>query len=599
MKPTQPTTDYFHKVVDCQWACPAYTPVPQYIGLIAESRFTDAYLLNWRANVFPGILGRTCDRPCEPACRRGRVDKEPVAICRLKRVAADNKLDVSELLPIPAKRNGKRIALVGGGPASLTVARDLNLAGYDCTVFDREPKAGGMVRTRVPHFRVPEEIVDEETSYILDNGVTFQTRAITSMKALLAESWDAVFVGTGAPRGLDLILPGRNEAAANVHIATDWLANIWFKHTKTIGRRVVVIGAGNTAMDCARSARRIGGQDVTVVARGTLDQMRAAPWEREEAKREGVTIRDLLVPKAYLNNNGRLSGVEFESVHAEEVNGKRKLVPSGKPPVIIECDDVIVAVGQESLLPWIERDIGVQFDSRSRPVFDPRTLASTHPKIFFGGDVAFGPKNIVTAVGHGREAAISIDLFLRGADLNTRPSPKISWSPGEIRNLEIPPRNPELSRETRHTVPRRSTAIALETLEAEAELGFDLESAIAEAKRCLHCETQTIYETPLCVDCKACEQVCPTNCIAFTKNGEEADLRTRLSARNLDQALLIGGQISTGRIMVKTEDLCLHCGLCAENCPTGAWHMEDFFLDSARATDLTDSPIPAREIDHA
>jgi len=272
--------DYFHKVVDCQWACPAHTPVPEYIRMIADRRYTDAYMVNWNSNVFPGILGRTCDRPCEPACRRGRVENEPVAICRLKRVAADNKGDIRSFLPhIPREKNGKRIALVGAGPASLTVARDLMPLGYDCVMFDGDAKGGGMMRTQIPRFRLPETVTDEEVELILDMGV--ETRfgePVRSLKMLLAEDWDAVFVGCGAPRGRDLDIPGRNEAAANIHIGIDWLSSVSFGHVDKIGRRVVVLGGGNTAMDCCRSSRRLGGEDVKVVVRSGYEEMKASPW---------------------------------------------------------------------------------------------------------------------------------------------------------------------------------------------------------------------------------------------------------------------------------------------------------------------------------
>ena len=331
MKPTDISApDYFHKVVDCQWACPAHTPVPEYIRLIAAGRYSDAYMLNWKSNVFPGILGRTCDRPCEPACRRVRVEDEPVAICRLKRVAADYKDDIKARLPRPAATgNGKRIALVGAGPASLTVARDLAPLGYTCVVFDSDTRAGGMMRTQIPKFRLPDSVIDEETDYILDLGVDFRggTR-IDSLKALLEDGYDAVVVGSGAPRGRDLDIPGRQEAAANIHIGIDWLASVSFDHIHSIGRRVIVLGGGNTAMDCCRSARRLGGEDVKVVVRSGYEEMKASPWEKEDARREGIPIHNFLVPKAFLHTDGRLTGVRFETVTAEhDARGRRKLVP--------------------------------------------------------------------------------------------------------------------------------------------------------------------------------------------------------------------------------------------------------------------------------
>src|SRR6187397_671710 len=414
---------YFHKVVDCQWACPAHTPVPEYIRLIAQGRYSDAYMINWKSNVFPGILGRTCDRPCEPACRRGRVEETPVAICRLKRVAADFKDDVKHRLPKPVAKNGKRIALVGGGPASLAVARDLSPLGYHCTVFDQDPKAGGMMRTQIPKFRLPDVVVDEETDYILNLGIEWKggTR-IDSMKKLLSEKFDAIFVGSGAPRGRELDIPGRKEAARNIHIGIDWLSSIAFGHTTKIGKRVIVLGGGNTAMDCCRSSRRLGGEDVKVIVRSGFDEMKASPWEKEDAQHEGIPIHNFLVPKEFTHKDGKLTGVIFEKVKAEyDDKGRRKLVPSGEPDQHFECDDVLVAVGQENSFPWIERDIGLEFDKCEMPKVDPKTLASTNPKVFFGGDAAFGPKNIISAVAHGHEAAVSIYKFCSGSDVNDRP----------------------------------------------------------------------------------------------------------------------------------------------------------------------------------
>ena len=420
--------DYFHKVVDCQWACPAHTPVPEYIRLIAQGRYSDAYMINWRSNVFPGILGRTCDRPCEPACRRVRVEKEPVAICRLKRVAADYKDDIRDRLPKPAtKKNGKRIALVGGGPASLTVARDLAPLGYQCVVFDSDPKAGGMIRTQIPKFRLPDSVIDEECGYILDLGVEFRSgKRIDSLKALLTEGWDAIFVGSGAPRGRDLDIPGRKEAAKNIHIGIDWLSSVSFGHISKIGKRVVVLGGGNTAMDCCRSARRLGGEQVDVVVRSGFEEMKASPWEKEDAMHEGIPIHNYLVPKEFTHENGKLTGITFEKVKAEfDAKGRRKLVSAGEPDQHFPCDDVLVAVGQENAFPWIERDIGIEFDQWNMPKVDTKTMASTHPKIFFGGDAAFGPKNIIWAVAHGHEAAVSIDKVLHGEDIADRPLPAV------------------------------------------------------------------------------------------------------------------------------------------------------------------------------
>ncbi|HZY14541.1 MAG TPA: FAD-dependent oxidoreductase [Beijerinckiaceae bacterium] len=588
MKPESANeAEYFHKVVDCQWACPAHTPVPEYIRLIAAGRYSEAYMINWESNVFPGILGRTCDRPCEPACRRGRVEDEPVAICRLKRVAGDFKGDIRHRLPPKTTiGNGKRIACIGAGPASLTVARDLAPLGYGVTIFDAEALAGGMMRTQIPKFRLPEQVIDEEVGYVLDLGIEFRkAQHIDSLKALLEDGWDAVFVGTGAPRGRDLDLPGRNEAAAHIHIGIDWLANVAFGHVASIAKRVIVLGGGNTAMDCCRSARRLGGEDVRVVVRSGFEEMKASPWEKEDAMHEGIPILNFLVPKAFLHDNGRLTGVAFEKVCAEfDANNRRSLVPSGEPDVLIECDAVLVAVGQENAFPWIERDIGIEFDRSGMPVVDKVTYASTLKNVFFGGDSAFGPKNIIWAVAHGHAAAISIDLLCRGEDISERPAPGHTLVSQKMGIHEWSYEN-DISLQERLKVPLRDNAIALSNIKVEVELGFDLERALAETQRCLNCDVQTVFARSLCIECDACVDICPMDCITFTADGDEADLRTRLNApaNNLTQDLYLSDKLKTGRILVKDEDVCLHCGLCAERCPTGAWDMQKFDIHLPRA----------------
>jgi formate dehydrogenase (NADP+) beta subunit len=624
MKPTDiKHPDYFHKVVDCQWACPAHTPVPEYIRLIAAGRYGDAYLVNWKSNVFPGILGRTCDRPCEPACRRRRVEEgsaehrrvdakpEPVAICRLKRVAADYKEDIRPRLPKPVeRRNGKRIALVGAGPASLTVARDLAPLGYECVVFDADPAAGGMMRTQIPKFRLPDRVIDEEVGYILDGGIEFRggTR-IESLAKLLApdapEQWDAVFIGSGAPRGRDLDIAGRREAADSIQIGIDWLSSVSFGHTTKIGRRVVVLGGGNTAMDCCRSSRRLGGEEVSVVVRSGFDEMKASPWEKEDAMHEGIPIHNFLVPLEFTHENGRLTGVSFEKVAAQrDARGRRQLKPTGEAPVHFPCDDVLLAIGQENAFPWIERDIGVDFDEWGMPIVDRTTMASTRPGVYFGGDAAFGPKNIIWAVAHGHDAAISIDLCCRGEPLTNRPPPHVNLLSQKMGIHEWSYDN-GIHGDRRYRVPLKDVTIALKDIRTEVELGFDPKLAYAEAQRCLNCDVQTVFADKLCIECDACVDICPMDCITFTGNGEEADLRTRLMApaSDVEQALYVSAPVRTGRIMAKDEDVCLHCGLCAERCPTGAWDMQKFLLEMAQADDRAHAgppgPRPAEVADMA
>ncbi|HMN74349.1 MAG TPA: FAD-dependent oxidoreductase, partial [Rhodoblastus sp.] len=529
----------------------------------------------------------TCDRPCEPACRRGRVEEEPVAICRLKRVAADFKDDVRDRMPLkPAAKNGKRVACIGAGPASLTVARDLAPLGYDVTVFDGEAKAGGFMRTQIPRFRLPESVIDEEMGYVLDLGVNFVSgKRIDSLKSVIDEGYDAIFVGTGAPRGRDLDVPGRKEAAAHIHIGIDWLANVAFGHVKKISKRVIGIGAGNTAMDCCRSARRLGGEDVKVVVRSGFEEMKASPWEKEDAMHEGIPILNFLVPKEVKHVDGRLTGMVFEKVRAEyDAKGRRSLVPTGEPDTLIECDEVLVAVGQENSFPWIERDIGLEFDKWGMPKVDEITYRSTLPNVFFGGDAAFGPKNIIWAVAHGHGAAFSIDALCRGHDVNAQPPARGDFVSQKMGIHEWSYDN-DISLQRRLKVPLRDNAVALNDIRVEVELGFDTARALAEAHRCLNCDVDTIFTTPLCIECDACVDICPMDCITFTEDGAEPDLRKRLSAPapNLTQDLYVSGQLKTKRVMVKDEDVCLHCGMCAERCPTGAWDMQKFSVQLPRA----------------
>jgi NADPH-dependent glutamate synthase beta subunit-like oxidoreductase len=581
--------DYFHKVVDCQWACPAHTPVPEYIRLIAERRYTDAYMINWKSNVFPGILGRTCDRPCEPACRRGRVEEEPVAICRLKRVAADNKSDIAKLLPKVAAKNGRKIACVGAGPASLTVARDLAPLGYEVHVYDGDKRAGGMIRSQIPRFRLPEEVIDEEVGYITSLGpVMHLGRQVDSLKALLAEGYDAIFVGTGAPRGRDLDLPGRKEAAANIHIGIDWLSNVSFEHISKIGRRVIVLGGGNTAMDCCRTSRRLGGEDVKVIVRSGFDEMKASPWEKEDAMHEDIPILNFLNPKEFTHANGMLTGVTFQKMHWQtDEGGKRSLKPTGEPDVHYDCDDVLVAVGQENAFPWIERDIGMAFDKWNMPVVGAETMQSTIPNVFFGGDAAFGPKNIIWAVAHGHSAAVSIDKFLNGEDVAQRPPPGVTVISQKMGIHEWSYDN-DVANDRRYKVPHKDKAIALKNVKTEVELGFDQGVGFKEAQRCLNCDVQTVFTARVCIECDACVDICPMDCITFTEVEPEetiGQLRTHLKAPadNIGQDIYVQGGLPTGRIMAKDEDVCLHCGLCAERCPTGAWDMQKYLIDITQA----------------
>ena len=587
MPPTDTTNpQYYHKVVDCQHACPSHTPVPEYIRQIAQGNYNEAYMMNWESNVFPGILGRTCDRPCEPACRRTRTHDKAVAICRLKRVTYDYKDEISNLLPSAPKSNGKKIALIGGGPASLTVARDLILIGYQCILFEKDNRAGGLMRTNIPSFRLPEEVLNEEVDQIINLGIETRFNSeITSMKELLKEEFDAIFVGTGAPKGRDINIEGREEAKSNIHIGIDWLTSIAFEHTKSIGRKVIVLGGGNTAMDCCRTSLRLGADDVKVTVRSPFDQMKASEWEIEDAMNEDIPIHDNHVPKKFIIHNNKLIGMECERVEAKfDEKGKRSLIPTGEDPVIFECDDVLVAIGQDNAFEWIERDIGIEFGEWDMPIVNKITFQSTNPKVFFGGDAAWGPENIIWAAAHGHQAAISIDKFCNEKDLYERPEPGTTLVSQKMGVHEWSFDN-DISQANRLLVPHADKLISLKDLKMEVELGFDEKMALEEANRCLNCDVQTVFSEQLCIECDACVDICPTDCINFLSNGTEEEVRNnlRVPALNLNQDILVSDKLEqTARVMIKDEDVCLHCGLCAERCPTGAWDMQNFLYEEAK-----------------
>jgi NADPH-dependent glutamate synthase beta subunit-like oxidoreductase len=582
--------NYFHKVVDCQWACPAHTNVPEYIRLIAQGRYSDAYILNRESNVFPGILGRTCDRPCEPACRRTRVDGKAVAICRLKRVSADMRDDVSARLPkAPEKKNGKRVACIGAGPASLTVANDLMPLGYEVTIFEKQAKPGGLMRTNIPSFRLPEHVLADECDQILSMGVDIRYNApVESMKALLAEGYDAVFVGTGAPRGKELDLPGRKEGSAEIFIGIEWLESVAFGHTATVGKRVLIIGVGNTAMDCCRTAKRLGATDVKVMARRPRKFFKASPWELEDAEEEQVEIVINHAPKRFVVEHGKLIGMEFEQLAwAEDAKGKATSTVTGT--VILPCDTVILAIGQENAFPFIERDpntgLGIQFDKWDMPVVDKTTFQSTRPGVFFGGDAAFGPQNIIWAVAHGHEAAISIDAHCHGKSLTERPKTGMNLVSQKMGLHEWSYHN-DYSTAKRTPMKHVDLVERFKSLSKEVELGFDAEQTAREVQRCLNCDVQTKFTDHQCIECDACIDVCPVLCLTITPNGDEPELRKQLTvpALNAGQSLFASGPLpQTRRIMVKDEDLCVHCGLCAERCPTGAWDMQKLELTIPKA----------------
>ncbi len=587
-------TEYFHRVVDCQWACPAHTDVPEYIRLVAQGRFGDAYLLNRASNVFPGILGRVCDRPCEPACRRARVEEKPVAICRLKRVAADYRGDIESRLPMPPERkNGRRVALIGAGCASLTVANDLAPLGYECVIFEALDRPGGLMRTNIPAFRLPADVLDEEIGYVTRLGVDLRLKSpIASLRALLSEGYDAVFVGSGAPKGKNLSLPGR-DASNRIHIGIDWLGGIAFGHVESIGERVLIIGVGNTAMDCCRSSLRLGARDVKVIARKPRQFFKASDWELEDAEEERVAIVVNHSPKEFVVEDGKLVGMRFDELEHDLDSSGEIVATRVLREVFLPCDDVVLAIGQENAFPWIERDLGVEFDRHDVPLVDPTTFQSTRPGVFFGGDAAFGPKNIIWAVEHGHQAAISIhkhcertsltDRLARGVTLTTAKMGIHEWS---YSNAYEPA--------ARRIMPHVDLPQRFKKLDIEVELGFTPLQFATEVERCLNCDLQTVFTADLCIECDACIDICPVDCLAIAPNGTEAELSGRLKAARLDveQQLFVSAPLKqTARVMLKDENICVHCGLCAERCPTGAWDMQKstvtipYALDEARLED--------------
>ena len=578
MKPTDTSNpEYFHKVVDCQYGCPAHTDVPSYIRMIAQGQFSDAYMENRESNVFPGILGRVCDRPCEPACRRSRVEDKPVAICRLKRVAADNRGDIVDRLPKPpAQNNGKKVALIGAGCASLTVANDLRPLGYDVTIFEALDTTGGLMRTNIPAFRLPPDVLDEEIGYILDMGVDLKlNHRIDSMKELLDDGYDAVFVGTGAPKGKNLELPGRYDSD-RIHIGIEWLESVAFEHIKEIGKRVLIIGVGNTAMDCCRTSLRLGAESVKVMARKPRGFFKASEWELEDAEEENVDIMVNHSPKEFVYEDGKLVGMKFDLMEykVDEAGGIDRGMSTGE--VLIPCDDVVLAIGQDNAFPWIERDIGINFDKWECPVVDEDTMMCARDGVFFGGDSAFGPKNIIWAVEHGHQAAISMHKYCQGEDIRERLPFGLNLSSQKMGMHEWSYSN-DYDGDERSQMRHVDLTERFKNIKIEVELGFDAEQAAKEVERCLNCDIQTVFAAPICIECDACIDICPVHCLTITKNGDEEDLRTRLKApaENREQDLYVSDALpQTGRVMVKDEDLCVHCGLCSERCPTGAWDMQ-------------------------
>jgi formate dehydrogenase (NADP+) beta subunit len=432
---------------------------------------------------------------------------------------------------------------------------------------------------------LPPEVLDEEIGAIVDMGVDVRYNTpVDSLAALLdSKTYDAVFVGSGAPKGKELEIPGRRESD-QIFIGIEWLESLHFGHIDSVGKRVLIIGVGNTAMDCCRSAKRLGATDVKVIARKTRKYFKASPWELEDAEEEAVEILENLQPVRFIIENGRLTGMEFDKFTSTEVNGK--LVQENAGRQIIPCDTVVLAIGQDNAFPWIERNIGLEFDKKwDMPVVDKTTFMSTRPGVFFGGDAAFGPANIIWAVEHGHQAAISVHQYCQGLAVTERPPQGMTLSSTKMGLHEWAYSNnydPAKRQKMKHVdMPLRFANMTI-----EVEEGFTEEQTRAEVQRCLNCDVQTHFTDSLCIECDACIDICPVDCLTIVPVAEESVLRTQLMApaENLDQALFVSGPLKqTARVMVKDENVCLHCGLCAERCPTYAWDMRKFVLEWPQA----------------
>jgi NADPH-dependent glutamate synthase beta subunit-like oxidoreductase len=476
----------------------------------------------------------------------------------------------------------------------LAVANDLLPLGYHCTIFEKLDVTGGLMRSNIPSFRLPADVLDEEVQNIVDIGNCEMKlgEGVESMNALLEQNFDAVFVGTGAPRGKELSLPGREEADANIHIGIDWLESVAFDHIESIGKNVLIIGVGNTAMDCCRTSLRLGADSVKVMARKPREFFKASDWELEDAEEENVDIVVNHSPKAFVLENGKLVGMTFELMEYDVDENGRITEQRVTGETTLPCDDVILAIGQENSFPWIERDAGIEFDQWEVPVVNDRTHESTRKGVFFGGDAAFGPKNIIWAVEHGHQAAISIHKHCQGEDVADR-MPDGQTLASTKRGIHEWSYSNDFDAASRTIMPHVSLAERFKKINIEVELGFSPELAAEEVERCLNCDVQTVFTASLCIECDACIDVCPVDCLTITANGDEAELRGRLSApaENAEQDLYVSeGLPHTSRVMVKDEDVCVHCGLCAERCPTAAWDMQKFTLQHPHAIDEATQP---------
>ena len=617
--------DWLNTNFPCMMACPAHTNAGRYVSLIAQGRFDEAYRYARDPNPLASICGRVCAHPCEEACRRGTIDR-PIAIRALKRFLTERygpeSKHGSELRPSPLPSTHNKVAIIGGGPVGLSAAHDLALLGYSVTIFEAAPVAGGMLYLGIPEYRLPRDVVESQVREILETGdITLKLNHAAgrdfTVEQLRRNGFDAVLLAVGAHRSRDLNIPGVD--LDGVHKGIDFLLNVNLGYKFTIGKRVLVIGGGNVAMDVARSAARevlrehgatddvipkdeniaavathemvdislsalrMGAREVNIVCLESRAEMPAALEEIDEAEAEGIHMMAGLGPKRVVGEGGRVTALEtLDTIRVFDENRRFSPLFREGSERQIPCDTIIMAIGQAPKLDFLRPEDGVQISPRGLVTVNRETLMTTAPGVFAGGDCAFGPRLIIDSVADGKRAAIAIDEYLQG---RKHPSP--------IVEIEVLSRHKmieeymELERKPIPMLPiERRTGIT------EVEVGYTEAEAMAEASRCLKCWINTIFEgneedATDCVLCGGCVDVCPENCldlvsldrIQFTSEAlEHLQASPEMSDVELDGVSATEVASLTGSAMLKDESRCIRCGLCAMRCPAGTITMESFNL---------------------
>ena len=598
---TVPDQEYFNRNIPCRAACPIHTECGRYVQAIGISKDEEAYLLARAPNPFAYVLGRICAHPCEDACRRGKID-EPIAICALKRYATERHNlgaghDPARKKLSPAPKRGKKIAIVGAGVCGLTCAHDLALLGYTVEVFESAPVPGGMLYLGIPHFRLPREIIKMEVDNILSMDVTLHTRVTLGRDISFADlrsKFDAVLLATGLNKGRELNIPGAH--LAGVYNGIDFLINVNLGYEIELGKRVIVVGGGNVAIDVARAAVRLvqesadtstaadetgaeslqpaldaarmamrsGAEQVNLVSLESRAQMPAWKGEVDEAEHEGIVVDNGWGPKEIVGQDGIVTGLKVRRCLTVFDEAGRFNPAFSDEEKIIPCDSVVLAIGQQADLSFLSGEEGVQVTPRGILKID-ENLMTTAPGIFAGGDVAFGPRVLVEAVANGHKAARSIHVFLSGKTKKTVLS-RFRILP----NWEMPRGFLSIPRQQMPVLPaNRRIGIA------EVELGFNEEQGRAEGLRCLNCQVNTIFDGSKCILCNGCVDICPENCLRLVdlvQVSGDARYEALIAKRyGVSAAELKAGQAGA---IIKNEEKCIRCGLCAQRCPTHAITME-------------------------